>query len=124
MAATLSSRFAYPNFRPFRVALYSGLGLPAVVFVLHGVALHGLAEQNMLMSLDWMALMAALNCVGAAVYAARVRLLRFSLILLANRCFEQRYQSDGTNTRLTSSVRVIRRFTSWSYWRAWRILLA
>ena len=52
--------------------LYASLGLSALVFILHGVVLHGWAEQNRRMSLDWMALMAFLNLTGAAFYVAQV----------------------------------------------------
>ena len=52
--------------------MYAALGLSTVVFILRGVALHGWAEQNRRMSLDWMLLMAVLNLIGAAFYAARV----------------------------------------------------
>lgn len=54
--------------------MYSGLGLSAIVFIIHGIALHGWDVQNHRMALKWMGIMAALNLVGAATYAARVRL--------------------------------------------------
>ena len=53
--------------------MYTCLGLTAVVFVLHGVVLHGWAIQDRRMSLTWMVWMATFNLVGAATYAARVR---------------------------------------------------
>lgn len=53
--------------------MYAGLGLSAVVFVVHSILLHGWAEQNRRMSINWMALMAFFNLTGAAIYAARVR---------------------------------------------------
>lgn len=52
--------------------MYLGLGLTSVVFVSHGVLLHGWATQNDRMALEWLILVASLNVVGAAVYAARV----------------------------------------------------
>ena len=52
--------------------MYAGLGLSAVVFVVHGVLLHGWIEQNQRMSVDWMGLMAFFNLAGAVIYAARV----------------------------------------------------
>jgi adiponectin receptor len=54
--------------------MYAGLGFSAVVFILHGIILHGWSVQNRRMSLDWMVLMASLNLVGAGFYAARVRI--------------------------------------------------
>lgn len=52
--------------------MYAGLGLSAVIFVIHGILLHGWALQNQRMSLNWMALMATFNLLGATIYAARV----------------------------------------------------
>jgi predicted branched-subunit amino acid permease len=52
--------------------MYVGLGLSAVVFVLHGILLYGWSVQNQRMSLDWMILMACLNFAGGAIYSARV----------------------------------------------------
>ena len=72
IAATLHPRFRHPTIRPYRAAMYAGLGLSAVVFVLHGVLSHGWAVQNRRMSLDWMGLMALFNLTGAVTYAARV----------------------------------------------------
>ncbi|KAL8878679.1 MAG: hypothetical protein Q9198_003564 [Flavoplaca austrocitrina] len=70
--ATLHPNFRHPTFRPYRAAMYAGLGLSAVIFVIHGILLHGWALQNQRMSLDWMALMATFNLLGATIYAARV----------------------------------------------------
>ncbi|KAM0800315.1 mPR-typeG-protein-coupled receptor [Usnea florida] len=70
--ATLHPRFRHPTLRPYRAAMYAGLGLSAVVFVVHGILLHGSTVQNRRMSVDWMGLMALFNLTGAAVYAARV----------------------------------------------------
>ncbi len=52
--------------------MYVGLGLSALVFAVHGIMLHGLELQIKRMRLDRMGLMAALNLIGASVYAARV----------------------------------------------------
>lgn len=72
VVATLHPRFRHPTLRPYRAAMYAGLGLSAVVFVIHGVLLHGWTLQNRRMSLDWMGLMAFFNLTGAVIYAARV----------------------------------------------------
>ena len=72
VVATLHPKFRHPTIRPYRAAMYAGLGLSAVVFVTHGVLLHGWAVQNQRMSLDWMGLMALFNLTGAVIYAARV----------------------------------------------------
>lgn len=65
-------RFRHPTLRPYRAAMYAGLGLSAVVFVVHGILLHGWTVQNRRMSVDWMGLMALFNLTGAVIYAARV----------------------------------------------------
>ena len=72
VVATLHPRFRHPSIRPYRAAMYAGLGLSAVVFVVHGILLHGWAVQNQRMSLNWMGLMALFNLTGAVIYAARV----------------------------------------------------
>lgn len=40
--------------------------------MLHGLQLYGWRTQRMRMSLDWMALMASFNLIGAAVYGMRI----------------------------------------------------
>ena len=72
IAVTLNPRFRHPQLRPYRAAMYSGLGLSAVVFIIHGLLIHGWEIQDHRMSLRWMGLMGALNLTGAAAYAARV----------------------------------------------------
>ncbi|KAF2496117.1 mPR-typeG-protein-coupled receptor [Lophium mytilinum] len=69
---TIHPRFSSPTFRTSRAMIYAGLGLSALVFIAHGILLHGLDIQMKRMSLDWMLLMGSLNIVGAAFYAARI----------------------------------------------------
>lgn len=69
---TFNARFRHSSLRPYRTVMYAGLGLSAIIFVIHGVVKHGWKTQNHRMSLDWMGLMASLNLVGAFAYAARV----------------------------------------------------
>ncbi len=52
--------------------MYACLGLSAIVFIAHGVILHGWETQYKRMSLDRMGLMSLLNLTGAYAYAARV----------------------------------------------------
>lgn len=70
--ATLHPKFRHPTIRPYRAAMYAGLGLSAIVFVIHGILLHGWVAQNRRMSLDWMVLMALFNPAGAVIYTARI----------------------------------------------------
>ena len=69
---TLHSGFRHPTFRPYRAAMYAGLGMSAVGFVCHGLSKYGWETQNQRMSLDWMALMAITNLAGAITYGTRV----------------------------------------------------
>lgn len=71
--ATFQPRFHHPTVRSYRVTVYGGLGLLANIFVIHGVLLHGWAEQNQRMSIDYMGLMALLTIIGGVIYVARVR---------------------------------------------------
>jgi adiponectin receptor len=69
---TMNPRFCLPRFRKYRAALYTGLGLAALLFVGHGIMLHGIAIQEKRMALKWMVAMATFNLLGAAAYAARI----------------------------------------------------
>ncbi|SLM36823.1 Hly-III-related [Lasallia pustulata] len=69
---TLNPRFRRPELRPYRAAMYTGLGLSAMIFIVHGIMKYGWSMQNQRMSLSWMGLMTAFNLVGAVTYAARV----------------------------------------------------
>lgn len=69
---TLNPMFRHPSLRPYRAVMYTGLGLSAIIFTVHGIMIHGWSMQNKRMSLDWMALMASLNFIGAFAYAVRV----------------------------------------------------
>lgn len=78
---TLNPRFRHPDLRPYRAGMYAGLGLSALVFTSHGILLYGWEAQNNRMSLDWMAMMALLNLMGATIYSARVDFLRLRFCL-------------------------------------------
>ncbi|KAL7945348.1 putative mPR-likeG-protein-coupled receptor [Trichoderma barbatum] len=69
---TLHPRFISPQFRRWRACFYGGFGLSSIVFVAHGLLIHGWEIQRAHMSLNWMAWMAMSNLVGAVTYAARV----------------------------------------------------
>lgn len=70
--------------------MYAGLGLSALIFIVHGILLYGWEIQNNRMSLDWMGLMAFLNLVGAAIYSARVRLTLSIFIQITNEIVDPR----------------------------------
>jgi adiponectin receptor len=70
--ATLSPKFRHPTLRPYRTAMYASLGLSAMVFIIHGLIIHGWEIQNQRMSLTYMLTTAMLNILAAVVYAARI----------------------------------------------------
>ncbi|KAF3077048.1 Adiponectin receptor protein [Trichoderma lentiforme] len=69
---TLHPRFISPQFRHWRACFYGGFGLSSIIFVVHGLILHGWELQKAHMSLNWMGWMATSNLTGAIIYAARV----------------------------------------------------
>ncbi|KAK7991899.1 hypothetical protein PG996_013088 [Apiospora saccharicola] len=69
---TLNPHFSSPKFRHWRACFYAGFGLSSIVFVVHGLVLHGWELQKARMSLVWMGWMATSNLVGAALYATRI----------------------------------------------------
>ena len=71
--ATLHPAFRRPKYRPYRAAMYAGLGLSFIIPIVHGITIFGWETQMWRMSLDWMALMTAFNLTGGALYAMRVR---------------------------------------------------
>ena len=92
--------------------MYAGLGLSAIVFVLHGIFLHGWSVQNQRMSLDWMILMACLNLAGGTIYAARVS-GPYSTDVTG--LIFDRFLRSGAPTPLISLAVVTRFFISWLY---------
>ncbi|KAH0025970.1 purine and uridine phosphorylase, partial [Aureobasidium melanogenum] len=68
----LGPLFIQPAYRNLRALTYLSLGLFAIVFILHGIYLHGFALQRRRLSLEWMGLMALLNFLGCAAYAFRI----------------------------------------------------
>lgn len=70
---TVNPIFITSKLRPWRASFYAGFGLFSIIFVFHGLYLHGWEMQNARMSLTYMLWMAVSNLTGAALYAARVR---------------------------------------------------
>ncbi|OAA75987.1 Hly-III-related protein [Akanthomyces lecanii RCEF 1005] len=68
---TLTPSFVTPQFRKWRASFYAGFGLSSIIFVVHGLVIHGWELQKSRMSLVWMGWMATANLVGACIYAAR-----------------------------------------------------
>ena len=66
---SLAPKFRSPVWRPFRAAMFVGMGLSAVVPVLHGLKLYGIEEMRGRMGLAWVVLEGLLYVLGAALYA-------------------------------------------------------
>lgn len=52
--------------------MFSGLGLCATCFIIHGLVLHGWVIQSNRISLNWIGLTGSLNLIRAVVYSARI----------------------------------------------------
>ncbi|EGY22007.1 hypothetical protein VD0002_g8527 [Verticillium dahliae] len=63
--------FRTPAWRPFRAAMFVGLGTSGVVPVVHGLVIYGRAELERRMSLSWLLAHGAMYVFGAFLYAAR-----------------------------------------------------
>ncbi|CAO1616422.1 unnamed protein product [Parajaminaea phylloscopi] len=68
----VSPRYATPEFRPYRTAIFLALGLSAVVPVAHGYLIYGYSVLRLTMGLDYLVLSGSLYVVGALLYACRV----------------------------------------------------
>lgn len=65
-------QFRTPRWRPFRAAMFVGMGLSAVFPVLHGLQLYGRDQMLRQIGLGWLLLQGLLYILGAGIYAARV----------------------------------------------------
>lgn len=72
--ATLHPAFRTPAMRPFRAAMFIGMGLCAIFPVLHGLRLYGLAQTRQQIGLFWLVLQGILYIVGAILYAVSLTL--------------------------------------------------
>lgn len=70
--AVLTPRYATPEYRPVRTAIFLALGLSAVIPVAHGWAIYGYQTLRLTMGLDYLVLSGSLYVVGALTYACRV----------------------------------------------------
>ncbi|GFF46081.1 ADIPOR-like receptor SPBC12C2.09c [Aspergillus lentulus] len=65
-------KFRTPQWRPFRAAMFVGMGLSAVFPVLHGLQMFGFDQMTRQIGLGWLLLQGFLYILGATIYAARV----------------------------------------------------
>jgi predicted membrane channel-forming protein YqfA (hemolysin III family) len=115
--ATLHPAFRRPKYRPYRAAMYAGLGLSFIVPIVHGITHFGWETQMWRMSLDWMALMTSFNLTGGALYAMRVST---SIVEPGSFCEIReltvvRSPRNGTHIVLMFGEQVTRSCIAWSY---------
>ncbi|EAW09635.1 hemolysin III family protein [Aspergillus clavatus NRRL 1] len=71
-AVSVLPQFRTPRWRPFRAAMFVGMGLSAVFPVIHGLRLYGMEQMTRQIGLGWLLLQGFLYILGATIYAARV----------------------------------------------------
>ncbi|KAI8624633.1 hemolysin-III channel protein Izh2 [Xylariaceae sp. FL1651] len=64
-------KFRTPLWRPYRAAMFVGLGVSGVVPVCHGLMIYGYRSLNERMGLNWVLLQGVLYIFGAFLYAVR-----------------------------------------------------
>ncbi|KAI1428274.1 hemolysin-III channel protein Izh2 [Xylaria sp. FL1777] len=64
-------RFRTPRWRPYRAAMFVGLGVSGVVPVCHGLTIYGYHSLNERMGLNWVLFQGGLYIFGAFLYAVR-----------------------------------------------------
>ncbi|KAI1253872.1 hypothetical protein MGN70_004267 [Eutypa lata] len=69
---TLSPHFSKPGVRHWRAGFYAGFALSSIVFVVHGLLIHGWELQKSRMSLAWIGWMGMSALVGTSIYVARL----------------------------------------------------
>ncbi|KAE8398793.1 hemolysin-III related-domain-containing protein [Aspergillus pseudonomiae] len=69
---SIMPQFRTPRWRPFRAAMFVGMGLSAVVPVIHGLRMYGVEQMTRQIGLGWLLLQGFLYILGAGIYAARV----------------------------------------------------
>lgn len=72
VSVSVLPHFRTPAWRPFRAAMFVGMGLSAIFPVLHGLYLFGFERMRQQIGLIWVLLQGFLYILGAAIYAARV----------------------------------------------------
>lgn len=72
ICVSILPKFRTPAWRPFRAAMFIGMGLSAVFPVIHGLKLFGAGQMMRQIGLGWVLLQGFLYILGATIYAARV----------------------------------------------------
>lgn len=87
LAVVMLPKFRSPAWRPFRAFMFVAMGLSAVVPVLHGVKLYGIAQMERQIGLSWLVSQGVLYLTGAAIYAvSSMSLLGWSFGVCSGPC--------------------------------------
>jgi adiponectin receptor len=68
-AVSVMSKFRTPAWRPFRAAMFVGMGLSAVFPVVDGLLTYGWLQMRRQIGLSWLVLQGVLYILGAGLYA-------------------------------------------------------
>ncbi|KAL1311371.1 hypothetical protein AAFC00_001541 [Neodothiora populina] len=72
VTVSVNPKFRTPTWRPFRAGMFVAMGLSAVVPIIHGTFLYGIAQLQRQIGLSYLVTMGALYILGATIYAARI----------------------------------------------------
>ncbi|KJZ73331.1 hypothetical protein HIM_07335 [Hirsutella minnesotensis 3608] len=70
-AVSWIEKFRSPAWRPYRAAMFIGLGLSGVIPILHGITVYGFREFDQKMSITLITIHGAMYIFGAVLYAVR-----------------------------------------------------
>jgi len=68
-SVSIFERFRTPAWRSYRAGMFVGMGLSAVVPILHGIGIYGVEEMQDRVGMAWMLLEGFLYILGAGLYA-------------------------------------------------------
>ena len=69
---SVTPKFRTPAWRPLRASLFVSMGLSAVLPVIHGLRLYGVAQMNRQIGLLWLSIQGMTYILGALIYAVRL----------------------------------------------------
>jgi adiponectin receptor len=70
--ASISPSFRTPEWRVVRAAMFTAMGVSAIVPVFHGLFVFGYKPLNHYIGLNWLVAQGFLYLLGAGIYAARI----------------------------------------------------
>lgn len=114
ITVSLRRQFSTPGWRPYRASLFAGVGMSAVVPVVHGVWRVGVRQLEDQVGLSWLALQYLVYGAGAMLYAVSLvrRTVPPSLTRVTSCVSRRGHDQDG----MTPSVPLTRCCTSVLSW--------